>query len=116
MRKLAITGAAKSIPRGSMKRYEIEGRQILIGKTSLGNYFAVQAECPHKGGPLAKGELEGDVLTCPWHSYQYNVLSGRLLKITYGAQYGTWRESADLDTYKIHEDPKGDLVLILEEK
>ena len=101
------------LKKGDMRRYEIEGHKIVIGRTDSGNYFAVQAECPHKGGPLEKGQLEGDVLICPWHRYEFNVLTGRLLKITVGPRYGRWREAADLKTYGIEKVPDGDLELLV---
>ncbi len=35
--------------------------------------------CLHRGGPVATGSLDGDVLTCPWHGFQYDVTTGKLL-------------------------------------
>ena len=32
-----------------------------------GAFYATQAECTHEGGPLSEGELNGKVVTCPWH-------------------------------------------------
>jgi nitrite reductase/ring-hydroxylating ferredoxin subunit len=31
----------------------------------------------HRGGPVGEGELEGTVVTCPWHGFQYDVRTGR---------------------------------------
>jgi nitrite reductase/ring-hydroxylating ferredoxin subunit len=41
---------------------------------------ATQARCPHKGGPLTEGSLEGHVLTCPWHGAQFDVRTGEVLR------------------------------------
>lgn len=38
---------------------------------------AMDGICPHAGGPLAKGVLEGCIVTCPWHGWQFNVTSGQ---------------------------------------
>jgi len=38
--------------------------------------YAIQNRCPHEGGPLASGTLEGDEVTCPLHGYRFNVKTG----------------------------------------
>jgi nitrite reductase/ring-hydroxylating ferredoxin subunit len=42
-----------------------------------GQLYAVDNNCPHLGGPLSKGVLNGTVVTCPWHAWQWDVTSGR---------------------------------------
>jgi nitrite reductase/ring-hydroxylating ferredoxin subunit len=41
-----------------------------------GDIHALDNNCPHNGGPLAKGVLEGSVLRCPWHGWSWDVTSG----------------------------------------
>lgn len=41
-----------------------------------GSYIAIRDSCPHAGGPLHEGELEGTILTCPWHGLGYDINSG----------------------------------------
>ncbi|MFO1019487.1 MAG: Rieske 2Fe-2S domain-containing protein [Planctomycetales bacterium] len=38
---------------------------------------ALDGICPHAGGPLAKGVLNGCIVTCPWHGWQFDVTSGQ---------------------------------------
>src|SRR5439155_97918 len=38
-----------------------------------GAFQVIDNTCLHRGGPLGEGELDGDVVTCPWHGWQYNV-------------------------------------------
>jgi NAD(P)H-dependent nitrite reductase small subunit len=38
---------------------------------------AIDGICPHAGGPLAQGMVRGEVVTCPWHGWQYNICSGK---------------------------------------
>jgi nitrite reductase/ring-hydroxylating ferredoxin subunit/uncharacterized membrane protein len=45
-----------------------------------GAVVALDAQCPHRGGPMAEGDLDGDVLTCPWHGSQFHVPDGALLR------------------------------------
>jgi nitrite reductase (NADH) small subunit len=42
-----------------------------------GNFFALDGVCPHQGGPLGKGCLAGNIVTCPWHGWQYDVTTGK---------------------------------------
>jgi nitrite reductase (NADH) small subunit len=41
-----------------------------------GQYHALDGVCSHQGGPLGKGELNACMVTCPWHSWQYDVRNG----------------------------------------
>lgn len=45
-----------------------------------GDILALENTCPHAGGPLGDGTLEGDVLECPWHGWKFNVRTGQCLK------------------------------------
>ena len=55
---------------------------VKLGETELalarvdGEVFAVQGHCLPLQGPLCEGRLEGCVLTCPWHGWQYDVRTG----------------------------------------
>ncbi|MBI1903116.1 MAG: Rieske 2Fe-2S domain-containing protein [Planctomycetia bacterium] len=42
-----------------------------------GQFYVLKNECPHAGGPLGEGFLEGPVVTCPWHGWQFDVTSGQ---------------------------------------
>ena len=42
-----------------------------------GEYHALDGVCPHQGGPLGKGCLEGTIVTCPWHGWQFDVCTGQ---------------------------------------
>jgi nitrite reductase (NADH) small subunit len=41
-----------------------------------GEFFAINHICPHRGGPLADGWLEGSIVTCPWHGWTFDVRTG----------------------------------------
>lgn len=40
-------------------------------------FHALDGICPHAGGPLASGVVRGNVVTCPWHGWQFDVASGQ---------------------------------------
>ena len=42
-----------------------------------GAFYAIKSTCPHMGGELGEGLLEGDIVTCPWHGWQFNVTTGK---------------------------------------
>jgi nitrite reductase/ring-hydroxylating ferredoxin subunit len=37
---------------------------------------AVEGTCPHAGGPLAEGFLDGTTLTCPMHVGSFDIVTG----------------------------------------
>lgn len=51
------------------------GRQIAIFKVGE-QFHALDNRCLHEGASLADGSLEGACVTCPWHGWQYDVISG----------------------------------------
>ena len=44
-----------------------------------GTVYALNNACVHRGGPLGEGDLDGEVVTCPWHNWEYNVTTGACL-------------------------------------
>lgn len=42
-----------------------------------GKILAIDAECPHEGGPLQDGTMEAGCVVCPWHAYRFDLASGR---------------------------------------
>lgn len=41
-----------------------------------GTIYALNNTCPHAGGPLGEGFLDGHIVECPWHGWRYNVKTG----------------------------------------
>jgi nitrite reductase (NADH) small subunit len=66
---------ADEVPPGTVARVQAGEREIALAHCDDG-FFALQNECIHLKGPLGDGHLEGCVLTCPWHGWQYDVTSG----------------------------------------
>ena len=69
--------AATEIPEGSICEVDVGGKAIAIANVA-GQFHAIDNTCLHQGGPLGDGVLEGKVVTCPWHGWQYNVTTGRV--------------------------------------
>ena len=60
---------------GSGMVAEINGKILAVFNVD-GTYHVIDNTCVHRGGPLGEGDVEGDVVTCPWHGWQYNVKTG----------------------------------------
>jgi nitrite reductase/ring-hydroxylating ferredoxin subunit len=41
-----------------------------------GTIHAINNTCCHREGPLGEGELDGNIVTCPWHGWRFNVTTG----------------------------------------
>ena len=63
---------------GQCKTVEAGGKAIALFNVA-GTILALDNTCLHNGGPLGEGMLEGDVVTCPWHMWEYNVRTGENL-------------------------------------
>jgi nitrite reductase/ring-hydroxylating ferredoxin subunit len=57
---------------------EVEGKEIALFNCD-GNYYAIDNECTHVGGPLCEGEIDGDRVICPWHGAEFDVKTGEVL-------------------------------------
>jgi nitrite reductase/ring-hydroxylating ferredoxin subunit len=76
--KEVLVGTVQEIPDGERKIIQVDDLSIGVFHHQ-GSWYAHRNSCLHRGGPVCTGSLEGDVLTCPWHGYQYNVTNGQLL-------------------------------------
>jgi nitrite reductase (NADH) small subunit len=76
---MAFLRAARKdeIPVGSIREFQVDGKTLAIANVN-GAFFAIDNTCLHRGGPLGQGPLEGKVVTCPWHGWQYDVTTGRI--------------------------------------
>lgn len=88
------------LPPNAMSVIELDGHLICLTWVE-GRLYAIEDDCTHVGGPLDEGELEGAVLTCPWHLAQFDVRTGRVLR-------GPAR--VDLPTYAVRVEGEDVLV------
>jgi nitrite reductase (NADH) small subunit len=62
---------------GSATTVTIDGRDIALFNID-GNFYALDNTCPHQGGPLAEGWIEGATVTCPWHAWCFKLDDGKM--------------------------------------
>lgn len=61
---------------GRSKVVTVNGVAIALFNVN-GMIYAIDALCPHEGGPLATGKVLGTVVTCPWHRWRFDLATGR---------------------------------------
>ena len=73
-----ITQVARlsDIPIGTMKRVRAFDQDVLLSNVA-GKLYATQDSCGHQRASLAKGTLEGSVVTCPLHHAKFDVTTGK---------------------------------------
>jgi nitrite reductase (NADH) small subunit len=60
---------------GLVMEAEAEGVGVCLANVD-GELSAVTNRCPHRGGPLGQGSLEGESVVCPWHAWTFNLKTG----------------------------------------
>lgn len=78
MTRWVLVADAEQLPLDSGTEVVAEGKILAIFHTTEG-YFAIDGMCAHQGGPVGRGEVQGQVVTCPWHGWQYDVRCGKHL-------------------------------------
>lgn len=65
----------KDVAPGTGTVAEINGKSLAVFNVD-GTFHVIDNTCVHRGGPLGEGDLDGEVVTCPWHGWEYNVKTG----------------------------------------
>ena len=71
-----VLGALSEIPVGEGRAYAVAGRQVAVFRLRDGSVRALDAVCPHRGGPLADGQTDADVVVCPLHAHVFDLSTG----------------------------------------
>lgn len=76
--RLTVLQAARACPRGQVVAARTRGGEpMAVLKTTDGRVFAVPDLCPHDGGLLSDGYLDGDRLVCARHGWEFDPATGR---------------------------------------
>jgi nitrite reductase (NADH) small subunit len=67
----------EQIPVGKGLLVERERRAVAIFNAGGGRFHATSPLCPHEDGPLADGWVEGTAAVCPWHGFDFDLVSGQ---------------------------------------
>jgi nitrite reductase/ring-hydroxylating ferredoxin subunit len=77
---MAFTKAAavQEVPPGTGKQVQLSGKVIALFQVN-GAFYAIDDTCPHRGGPLSEGQVEGTEVICPWHNACFDLTTGAVL-------------------------------------
>jgi phenylpropionate dioxygenase-like ring-hydroxylating dioxygenase large terminal subunit len=69
---------ADELTAGKLKRYEILGEPILLGRERSGRVYAIRDICPHRAAPLSAGKLTREAdgaesIECPYHGWRFRT-------------------------------------------
>jgi nitrite reductase/ring-hydroxylating ferredoxin subunit len=70
-------GPCARIAEGCAERVQIGKRMIAVFR-DRGELVAIDDACPHRGGPLGKGKVEGGAVVCPLHGWTFDLRTGSL--------------------------------------
>ena|SRR5215813_5946092 len=75
---MAFVRAAKvgDVPVGEVRQISAGNKTIALANVA-GSFHAIDGTCLHRGGPLGEGMLEGTFVTCPWHGWQFDAITGK---------------------------------------
>ncbi len=77
---MGFVRAAKlgAVPSGTICAVEVNGKDVALANVG-GKYCAISGICLHEGGPLGEGALSGTTVICPWHAWEYDVTTGKVV-------------------------------------
>jgi nitrite reductase (NADH) small subunit len=93
-----LIGRIGQIPQGEGRNFKLGDLRVAVFHTRGGAVYATQADCPHRGGPLADGLTDEDSVVCPLHDRTYALRTG--------AGIGT---DCSIATYKVRLGVDGDI-------
>jgi len=80
MSKFVTIAACESLANGDCRRVQVEDKEIALFRVD-DTFYAIENECSHYGAPLCDGWVDGHVVTCPWHAWQFDVTNGRCMTV-----------------------------------
>jgi nitrite reductase/ring-hydroxylating ferredoxin subunit len=69
-----VAGAGE-IGEGEARVVEVGDRTLAVFNVG-GTFYAIDNTCPHRGGPLGEGDVDGRIVVCPWHAWRWDVTTG----------------------------------------
>jgi nitrite reductase/ring-hydroxylating ferredoxin subunit len=71
-----LLGPLDQVPVGEGRAFAVEGEQIAVFRLRDGSVRALSAVCPHRGGPIADGQIDSRLVLCPLHQYAFDLDTG----------------------------------------
>ena len=74
-------GKVSEFAPGKMRVVIVQNQEVLVIRGN-DQFYAVSNRCPHLGGKLSSGQLDGTIITCPLHGSQFDVTDGHVVRWT----------------------------------
>lgn len=74
---LKKVASVNDLPEGKGKQITVDGKALALFNVD-GKFYCIDGKCTHKGGPLGEGEIEGTIVTCPWHGSKFDIITGEV--------------------------------------
>ena len=71
-----VVAAIDELWEGDVGEFYADDLPILLVHLRSGELRAFAGNCPHAGFPLVDGDIDGDVLTCSAHSWEFDLSTG----------------------------------------
>jgi 3-phenylpropionate/trans-cinnamate dioxygenase ferredoxin subunit len=99
---------------GGKKKVNLQGNEILLARVA-DKFYAIDNKCPHLGGDLSAGTLEGMVINCPRHASQFDITDGHNIRWMKGsgfvsAAFKALSSAKPVKSYKVKVE--GDAVMV----
>jgi len=72
---IKLTTESELPPTGEAKEFPCGNKVICVANES-GSFASLDNICPHRGGPLGQGMVEGGKVICPWHGWAWDLKTG----------------------------------------
>jgi nitrite reductase/ring-hydroxylating ferredoxin subunit len=69
-------GPLDELPVGEGRAYRVRGVWVAVFRLRDGTLRALDAICPHAGGPIADGLVDATVVICPLHQHAFELATG----------------------------------------
>jgi len=88
------------LPDGKAVSVTVGSKHIAVFNVG-GRFYAIDDECTHAGGPLSEGEVQGTIVTCPWHGATFDVMTGGVLSEPAPDNVGTYKVVVEGEDIKV---------------
>jgi nitrite reductase (NADH) small subunit/3-phenylpropionate/trans-cinnamate dioxygenase ferredoxin subunit len=105
MSKFVPVASTADISPGEARAFIVGDHEVAVFNVD-GHFHAIENFCPHQGGPLAEGFIEGSVVTCPWHAWCFDVTDGRMTMGGY-TSVDAFDVQVDGSTINVSTEPRG---------
>jgi len=86
--------ASDDLPPGDARTFAVDATMVAVFRLRSGELRAIDAVCPHSGGPLADGQFDAKKVICPLHNYFFSLADGSCLNGDYALRSYPVREEA----------------------